>query len=80
MVDRTSGVLSNPIQITFIHNVTLSLSSSVPRCARDDLHWVWIPDDLPEEVRAVRCLLEHDDLRPLHPVDHLGQWVSPPPL
>ena len=63
-----------------METANLFISSSVPRCPCDDLRWVWILDDLPEEVRTVRCLLEHDDLRPLHPVDHLGQWVPPPAL
>ena len=29
---------------------------SVPGCPCYDLHWIWIPNDLPQEIRTVGCI------------------------
>ena len=39
-------------------------SFSFPRCSRDDLSWVWVPDDLPKEVWSLCCLSQPDVLCP----------------
>ena len=45
----------------------LPSSCSVPGRARDDLHRVRLPDDLPEEVRPLGRLAQHAHRGHLHP-------------
>ena len=51
--------------------------SSVPRRPRDDLHRLRFLDDLPEEVRPLRGLAQHDVRGHLAAVGHARHRVLP---
>jgi hypothetical protein len=57
------------------------LNFSVPRCACDDICWIWLSDDLSPEVRIQRRGIQYADRCNCHPVVHfvsrnLPSWAQ----
>ena len=50
---------------------------SVPGCPRDDLHWLRLPHDFPQEIRTLSRLAQHDVRCYIAAVGNPRHWVLP---